>query len=151
MIAPAPPPGAPASGRPPAGAAPGGGIASAGRVCVRRIWAGRGPEAPRPDMQDPKEVAGREAADSIEDGTTVGLGTGSTVHFSILRLAERIRAEGLEVRCVPTSLDTERKARSLAIPLVALDEVEAIDLTIDGADEIDPRFDMIKGGGGALL
>jgi len=102
-------------------------------------------------MQDPKEVAGREAADSIEDGTTVGLGTGSTVHFSILRLAERIRAGGLELRCVPTSLDTERKARSLAIPLVALDEVEAIDLTIDGADEIDPRFDMIKGGGGALL
>ena len=102
-------------------------------------------------MQDPKEVAGREAADSIEDGTTVGLGTGSTVHFSILHLAERIRTQGIVVRCVPTSVDTERKARELGIPLVGLDELAEIDLTIDGADEIDGRFDMIKGGGGALL
>src|SRR5262245_20317862 len=82
---------------------------------------------------------------------TVGLGTGSTVRFALERLAERIRAERLALRGVPTSLGTERKARALGIPLVALDEVEALDLTIDGADEIDPRFDMIKGGGGALL
>jgi ribose 5-phosphate isomerase A len=66
-------------------------------------------------------------------------------------LAERIRDERLSLRGVPTSLDTERKARALGIPLVGLDEVEALDLTIDGADEIDARFDMIKGGGGALL
>lgn len=102
-------------------------------------------------MQDPKEVAGREAAGLVENGMRVGLGTGSTVHFSIVRLAERIREEGLRLRCVPTSVDTEQKARALGIPLVGLDEVEELDLTIDGADEIDPRFDMIKGGGGALL
>lgn len=102
-------------------------------------------------MHDPKEVAGRQAAELVEDGMRVGLGTGSTVHFSILRLGERIRAEGIEVRCVSTSVDTERKARALGLPLVGLDEVEEIDLTIDGADEIDARFDMIKGGGGALL
>src|SRR4029450_8354429 len=87
----------------------------------------------------------------IEAGMCVGLGTGSTVHHTITRLAERIRDEGITVRCVPTSVDTERKARPREIPLVGLDEVEEIDLTIDGADEIDSSFDMIKGGGGALL
>jgi len=102
-------------------------------------------------MHDPKEVAGRHAVGLVEDGMCDGLGTGSTVHFSILRLAERIRAEGIQVRCVPTSVDTEQKARALGIPLIALEEVEQIDLTIDGADEIDAQFDMIKGGGGALL
>jgi ribose 5-phosphate isomerase A len=81
----------------------------------------------------------------------LGLGTGSTVRFSLLRIAERIRDEGLRVRGVPTSLDTETKARALGIPLATLDEVSALDLTIDGADEIDGAFDMIKGGGGALL
>jgi ribose 5-phosphate isomerase A len=102
-------------------------------------------------MIDPKEAAGGRAAEMIEDGMTLGLGTGSTVHFTIVRLAERLRAEHLRVRGVPTSVDTERKARELGIPLATLDEVESIDLTIDGADEIDARFDMIKGGGGALL
>jgi ribose 5-phosphate isomerase A len=94
-------------------------------------------------MQDPKEVAGRKAAELVRDGMRVGLGTGSTVHFTILAIAERIREEKLSLRCVPTSLDTEQKAR--------LEEVDALDLTIDGADEIDGNFDMIKGGGGALL
>jgi ribose 5-phosphate isomerase A len=102
-------------------------------------------------VHDPKEVAGRRAAALVEDGMTLGLGTGSTVRFTLLALAERIRSEGLRVRGVPTSLDTERKARELSIPVVTLDEIERIDLTIDGADEIDARFDMIKGGGGALL
>jgi ribose 5-phosphate isomerase A len=102
-------------------------------------------------MHDPKEVAGTRAAELVRDGMRLGLGTGSTVHFSIVRLSERIRSEKLDVRCVPTSLDTERKARALAIPLATLDEVDGLDLTIDGADEIDTAFDMIKGGGGALL
>lgn len=102
-------------------------------------------------MSRAKEAAGRAAAEHVRDGMTVGLGTGSTVHFVLERLAERVRAEGLALRGVPTSLDTERKARALGIPLVGLDEVDSIDLTIDGADEIDARFDMIKGGGGALL
>lgn len=100
---------------------------------------------------DPKAVAGRRAAQYVVDGMTVGLGTGSTVAFTIEELGRRIRAEGLSIRAVPTSLDTEGKARALDIPLVTLDEVSRIDLTIDGADEIDAHFDMIKGGGGALL
>ncbi len=100
---------------------------------------------------DPKAVAGRRAAELVQDGMTLGLGTGSTVFHTLVRLGERIRAEGLRVRGVPTSIDTERKARELGIPLATLDEVDTIDLTIDGADEIDGRFDMVKGGGGALL
>lgn len=102
-------------------------------------------------MGDPKEAAGRCAAEMVEDGTTIGLGTGSTVYFTLVRLSERIRDEGLELRGVPTSLDTETKARELGIPTVGLESVEHLSLTIDGADEIDARFDMIKGGGGALL
>jgi len=102
-------------------------------------------------MGGAKEAAGRVAAELVCDGMLVGLGTGSTVHFVLERLAERIKSERLAVQGVPTSLDTERKARALGIPLVALDQVESLDLTIDGADEIDGRFDMIKGGGGALL
>jgi len=98
-----------------------------------------------------KEAAGRRAAAFVEDGMTVGLGTGSTVYFTLLALAERIRDEGLSIRGVPTSVDTETKARAMGIPLATLSEIEGIDLTIDGADEIDRDFAMIKGGGGALL
>jgi ribose 5-phosphate isomerase A len=87
----------------------------------------------------------------VQSGMTVGLGTGSTVHFALVALGERVRAGTLSIHGVPTSLDTERKARELGIPLLALDDVERIDLTIDGADEIDAHFQMIKGGGGALL
>jgi len=101
--------------------------------------------------QNPKKVAGRRAAELVEDGMTLGLGTGSTVLFFLQRVAERIREEGLELRGVPTSVDTETKSRELGIPLATLEEVEALDLTVDGADEIDGNFDMIKGGGGALL
>ena len=100
---------------------------------------------------DPKQACGVRAAEFVEDGMTLGLGTGSTVHFTLLRLSERIRAERLRVRGVATSLDTERKAREWGIPLVELGTVESLDLAIDGADEIDARFQMIKGGGGALL
>jgi ribose 5-phosphate isomerase A len=98
-----------------------------------------------------KEAAGRRAADMVATGTIVGLGTGSTVWFTLVRLAERIQSEGLEIVGVPTSRDTTDKATELGIPLVGLGEVEAIDFTIDGADEIDGEFQMIKGGGGALL
>jgi len=98
-----------------------------------------------------KEAAGRAAAEHVRDGMIVGLGTGSTVHFALERLAERLRHERLALRGVPTSRDTEEQARALGIPLVSLDDVTAIDVTIDGADEIDAAYDMIKGGGGALL
>jgi len=108
------------------------------------------PSAPQP-TPDPKAQAGRRAAEFVEDGMTLGLGTGSTVHFALLRLAERIRSEGLRVCGVPTSLDTQRKAEDWGIPLLELGQVESLDLALDGADEIDPQFRMIKGGGGALL
>ncbi len=100
---------------------------------------------------NPKEVSGRHAADLVKSGMTVGLGTGSTVFFALQRLAERVRDEALEIRGVPTSLDTEQKATEMGIPLISLDEATSLDLTIDGADEVDPDFQMIKGGGGALL
>lgn len=102
-------------------------------------------------MSRSKEAAGRAAAEFVRDGMTVGLGTGSTVYFTLQRLGERVRADKLDIVGVPTSVDTEIKARAFGIPLATLSEVESIDLTIDGADEIDARFDMIKGGGGALL
>jgi len=102
-------------------------------------------------LSDAKRAAGERAADFVADGMVVGLGTGSTVRHTLVRLGERIRREGLAIRGIPTSLDTETRARELEIPLIPLSEAPRIDLTIDGADEIDPAFDMIKGGGGALL
>lgn len=107
-----------------------------------------------PDMGAPdpaKEACGRRAAEFVEDGMVVGLGTGSTVWFTLVRLAERIAEDGISIRGVPTSLDTQTKAGELGIPLTTLAEVETIDLTIDGADEVDPELNLIKGGGGALL
>ena len=101
-------------------------------------------------MQNPKQVAGRRAAEFVEHGMRVGLGTGSTVIFTLERLAERVK-EGLVISCVPTSVDTQTKARAMGLPLVELADTEKLDLTIDGADEIDGDFNMIKGGGGALL
>ena len=98
-----------------------------------------------------KKAAGRRAAEFIEDGMIVGLGTGSTVFYTLERLAERIAQEGLEIRGLATSVGTETKAREMGIALPTFEEVQSIDLTIDGADEIDGGFQMIKGGGGALL
>jgi len=102
---------------------------------------------------DPKSVAKKLAAEFaltfVKDGQVVGLGTGSTAKYAIEGLAKMVQ-DGLNVRGVPTSKATEALARSLGIPLLDLNEVLRIDLTIDGADEVDPHFDMIKGGGGAL-
>jgi ribose 5-phosphate isomerase A len=81
----------------------------------------------------------------------IGLGTGSTFLFALERLAERVKKEGIRIRGVPTSLDTQQKAREVGIPLTDLDEVMELDLAIDGADEIDAKKRMIKGGGGALV
>jgi ribose 5-phosphate isomerase A len=97
-----------------------------------------------------KELAGRAAAKLVRDGEVVGLGTGSTAHFAIVALGERVQA-GLKITGIPTSIATEHLARKLFIPLGSLDEHPAIDITIDGADEIDPQINLIKGGGGALL
>jgi ribose 5-phosphate isomerase A len=97
-----------------------------------------------------KREAGQRACDFVEDGMTLGLGTGSTVRWTIERLGEMVRG-GLRVRGVATSRRTEGQARALGIPLVELDDAGELDLAIDGADEIGPDLALIKGGGGALL
>jgi len=97
-----------------------------------------------------KEAAGRAAAKLVRDGDVVGLGTGSTAYFAVVALGERVKS-GLKIVGIPTSVATADLARQLGIPLTLLDEHPQIDITIDGADEIDPRLNLIKGGGGALL
>ncbi len=94
-----------------------------------------------------KQAAGEAAAELVEAGMVVGLGTGSTAAWFVKALAAR----SLDIRGVPTSEATANLARELGIPLVGLDDVKAIDLTVDGADEIGPGLSLIKGGGAALL
>ena len=97
-----------------------------------------------------KRLAGEAAAEHVKDGMVLGLGTGSTVYFSIMKIGELVR-EGLDVIGISTSSSTERLAAREGISLTTLREHPQIDLTIDGADEIDPQPDLIKGMGGALL
>jgi ribose 5-phosphate isomerase A len=97
-----------------------------------------------------KENAAAAAMDYVEDGMTIGLGTGSTAKFFVEYLAEEI-ADGLVVRGVPTSEQTRRLADSLGVPLVDVEQVDRIHLTVDGADEVDQQAQLIKGGGAALL
>src|SRR5882757_1484779 len=100
--------------------------------------------------QNEKELAGRAAAELVVSGNIVGLGTGSTAYFAVIALGERVKA-GLKIVGIPTSDATAELARAVGIPLSTLDEHPEIDITIDGADEIDPQLRLIKGGGGALL
>lgn len=101
--------------------------------------------------QDAAKKAAAEAACAyVETDTIVGLGTGSTADWAVKHLGERIK-QGLRIRGVPTSIKTETLARQVGIPLIDLNDVESIDVTIDGADEVDPKLDLIKGLGGALL
>lgn len=97
-----------------------------------------------------KQIAGEKACDFIQDGMIVGLGTGSTAYYMIQKLGDRV-AEGLNVTGVVTSKATEKLAVERNIPLMELNDVTEIDLTIDGADEVDEEFRGVKGGGGALL
>ncbi len=99
-----------------------------------------------------KRAAGERAADLIQSGMVVGLGTGSTAIFATRRLGELLAAGRLRnVTAIPTSKATEEEARRLGIPLVDDSIPKEIDLTIDGADEVDPALNLIKGGGGALF
>lgn len=98
-----------------------------------------------------KELVGIEAAKFVKDGMTVGLGTGSTAYYLVKELGRRVNEEGLKITGVVTSSKTEEQAKELGIPLKAIDEVDSVDLTIDGADEISADFQGIKGGGAALL
>ncbi|WP_242261117.1 ribose 5-phosphate isomerase A [Bacillus cereus group sp. BfR-BA-01453] len=99
---------------------------------------------------DLKQIAGEYAANFVKDGMKVGLGTGSTAYWTIQKLGQRVK-EGLSIQAVPTSKETEALAQQLNIPLISLNDVQSLDLTIDGADEIDSNLQLIKGGGGALL
>jgi ribose 5-phosphate isomerase A len=97
-----------------------------------------------------KEAAARASLRFVRDGDIVGLGSGSTAAYAVRLLGERVRA-GLKIRGIPTSSQTRELATSLGIPLTTFDEVQEIDVTIDGADEVDPQLCLTKGGGGALL
>lgn len=99
-----------------------------------------------------KRAAAEEAVKLVQSGMVVGLGHGSTAHYAILRLAQLLRAGELrDILAVPCSSWVEAEAKRLGIPLTTLDEHPEVDLTIDGADEVDPELNLIKGGGGALL
>lgn len=97
-----------------------------------------------------KELAAKEAVKYIKDKQVVGLGTGSTAYFAIAEVGRMVE-NGMKIYAVPTSAQTAEQAKSLGIPLVSIDDVDSIDVTIDGADEFDADLNLIKGGGGALL
>ncbi len=98
-----------------------------------------------------KKAAAARALEIIEPGMRLGLGTGSTAAWFVRLLGEQVAKEGFKVSCVPTSQRTAEQAEKLGIPLVTLGDVGWLDITVDGADEFDPRLNLIKGGGGALL
>jgi len=97
-----------------------------------------------------KEAAARASLQYVKDGQVVGLGTGSTAAYFIKLLAEQVH-KGLRIRGIPTSIRSLELAQSLGIPVITLDECQEIEVTVDGADEVDPQLRLIKGGGGAML
>lgn len=100
---------------------------------------------------NPKDAAARKAVQYVQPNTLIGIGTGSTSAFAIRALGERVQREGLKIVAVPTSEQSRVLAEQLGIPLADLSEVGMLDLTFDGADEVDDDLNLIKGGGGALL
>lgn len=102
-------------------------------------------------MEKLKKIAAVTATQYVKDGMIVGLGTGSTAYYFVEEIGRRVQEEGLQITGVTTSSRTTAQAESLGIPLKAIDDIDIIDVTVDGADEVDPDFNGIKGGGGALL
>ena len=102
-------------------------------------------------MEALKKIAGVTAAQYVTDGMTIGLGTGSTAYYFVEEIGRRVKQEGLQVVGVTTSSVTSKQAEGLGIPLKSIDDIDSIDLTVDGADEVDKDFNGIKGGGAALL
>ncbi|PWE17092.1 ribose 5-phosphate isomerase A [Marinicauda salina] len=98
-----------------------------------------------------KTNAAAAALEYVEDGMTLGLGSGSTAEIFVRLLGARIEEEGLKVQGLPTSKETEALAREVGVPLMPVEHAVTIDVTVDGADEVDGRFHLIKGGGGCLL
>lgn len=104
------------------------------------------------DVAQLKRQAAEYAVDFVESGMVVGIGHGSTAIFAVRRIAQLLHSGELkDILGIPCSIHVEKEARELGIPLTTLDEYPTIDLTIDGADEVDPDLNLIKGGGGALL
>jgi len=102
------------------------------------------------NLENAKKIAAEKALDFVENGMVLGLGTGSTVKYFLEALGREIKGGNLkEVIGIPSSKNTERISRELGIPLATLDEYHEIDLDVDGADEVDEKFNLIKGGGGA--
>src|ERR1700712_6052047 len=102
------------------------------------------------NMDELKCQAAARALEHVSDGMKLGLGTGSTAKHFVDLLGEKV-AKGLRVICVPTSEATRAQAQACGVPLTTLDEIDHLDLTVDGADECDHALNLIKGGGGALL
>ncbi|HCL82512.1 MAG TPA: ribose 5-phosphate isomerase A [Chitinophagaceae bacterium] len=100
---------------------------------------------------DPKQLAAEKAVTFLDNGMTIGLGTGSTAYWAIEKIGEKVNKEGWKVKAIATSIRSEEQARGLGIPIVDFSSVQLIDVTIDGADEVDAQLQLIKGGGGALL
>jgi ribose 5-phosphate isomerase A len=100
-------------------------------------------------MEQLKQLAAEKACDLIKDGMIVGLGSGTTVKYAIKKIGKLVK-EGLRIKGIPTSIETAELARKEGIPLTDLQKYPRIDLTIDGADEVDPKLNLIKGRGGAL-
>ena len=99
-----------------------------------------------------KQVGYKAVDDYVESGMVVGLGTGSTAYFAVERVGEKLKSGELkDILAIPTSVRTKEQAESLDIPLVTLDTHSKLDVAIDGADEVDPDLNLVKGGGGALL
>jgi ribose 5-phosphate isomerase A len=107
--------------------------------------------SPSSDVDPAKLAAARAAVVLVEDGMRLGLGTGSTASIMVRELAARVRAENLRLRCAATSQATADLAESLGLRIESLDDIGWLDMTIDGADEVDPDLHLIKGGGGAHL
>ena len=102
--------------------------------------------------EEPKRRAADAAMEQVQSGMVLGLGSGTTVAYALQRLAKMLRAGKIVDICgVPSSIQTEIQAQQLGIPLTGLDRHPILDLTFDGADEVDPDLNLIKGGGGALL
>jgi len=110
-------------------------------------------DAPLNPQTELKRQAGYEAIDQhIKSGMTVGLGTGSTSYFAVERLGQKIQAGELaNIKAIPTSKETEKHALSWNIPIIPLEQCSEIDVAVDGADEVDPQLNLVKGRGGALL
>jgi ribose 5-phosphate isomerase A len=100
---------------------------------------------------NPKQLAAEKAVSFLDNGMTIGLGTGSTAYWAIEKIGEKVKKEGWDIKAIATSVVSEEQARGLGIPIFDFSSIKSIDITIDGADEVDPKLQLIKGGGGALL